>query len=449
MECEEWIMQNECESDEDDVCEKDKGDVVERIKREEYNTIKKMLDPKLPTEKEVEDHERFHIPYRNWCPICVQAKGRDTNHDVSLRERKISEYCFDYCFPGDEFGFKLTVLAGRERLTGNWMATAVPTKGSSGMFVVDKCLEFMQELGDHEGKVIVKNDQEPSIQFLIKDLVKAREDGKTLLEESPVKSSGSNGVAERGIQSVEGQIRAIYLGFQKRMGKRIDTRERIVTFIPEYAAYLMNRLEEGKDGKVGYERIKGKKPTVLGLEFGEKLLYKIKIKDKLEKINARWEYGIFVGIRQRSGELWVGTPSGIIKTRAVKRIPVEKRWDDDCLEWIKGAPWIKYKGAEDADGDMPEGVPESEKERTESTNKNNQPIIIETRQRAPRDFYIKKEDAEKHGYTRGCGGCSSWFRGLGRQPHTEKCRDRFRDLLKDEARVKNQETRKKNLKRRN
>ena len=75
MECEEWILQNECESEEDIVCEMGKGDVVERIKREEDKiVIKKMLDPKLPTEKEVEDHERFHIPYRNWCPICVQSK---------------------------------------------------------------------------------------------------------------------------------------------------------------------------------------------------------------------------------------------------------------------------------------------------------------------------------------------------------------------------------------
>ena len=50
----------------------------------------------------------------------------------------------------------------------------------------------------------------------------------------------------------------------------MDTRERIGMFFPEYAAYLKNRLEEGKDGKAPYERSKGKEPTVLGLEFGEK-----------------------------------------------------------------------------------------------------------------------------------------------------------------------------------
>ena len=57
------------------------------------------------------------------------------------------------------------MLVGKERLTKNWMATAVPTKGSSGMFSVDKCLEFIQELGDAEGRIIVKNDQEPSMQY--------------------------------------------------------------------------------------------------------------------------------------------------------------------------------------------------------------------------------------------------------------------------------------------
>ena len=59
-----------------------------------------------------------------------------------------------------------------------------------------------------------------------------------------------------------------------------------MNFILEYASYLMNRLEVGKDGKVAYDRAKGKKPTVLGVEFGEKLLYKVKPTAKLQKINS-------------------------------------------------------------------------------------------------------------------------------------------------------------------
>ena len=75
----------------------------------------------------------------------------------------MSEDCFDYCFPGDEFGYKLTVLVGAERLTGMKFATAVPTKGSSGKLAVDKALEFLAEVGDMDGQVVIKNDQQPSI----------------------------------------------------------------------------------------------------------------------------------------------------------------------------------------------------------------------------------------------------------------------------------------------
>ena len=96
--------------------------------------------------KEVEEHRLTHLPYRNWCTICVKAKGKDLDHrKVVTEDRGVSEYAFDYCFPGDEFGYKLTILAGRERLTGLNFATAVPTKGSSGRFAVDKALDFIEE----------------------------------------------------------------------------------------------------------------------------------------------------------------------------------------------------------------------------------------------------------------------------------------------------------------
>ena len=260
----------------------------------------------------------------------------------------------------------MTTLVGKERLSGMKFATSVPCKGSSGKFVVDKALDFIEEVGDANGRIILKNDQEPSMQHFVQDLLKAREDGRTILEESPVKSSGSNGMVERGVQGIEGQLRALWLAFQDRMGEKLDAKEKIATFIPDYAAYLMNRLEVGKDGKTAYERTKGKKPTVLGIEFGEKVLYKIKPSQKMEKINARWDYGIFVGVRRRSGELWIAAQDQIFSVRSVRRIAVEQRWSRDCVEWVSRVPWNKYKDAMDADGDLPEGVSVEEKKGSEN-----------------------------------------------------------------------------------
>eukprot|EP00973_Karenia_brevis_P039476 5448959-Karenia_brevis.AAC.1 len=77
---------------------------------------------------------------------------------------------------------------------------------------------------------------------------------------------------------------------QKRGRERERERERVVAFIPEYAAYLYNRLHKGDDGKTAYERIKGKKPSVVAIEFAEKVLYRKSKGAKLEKIKSGWEY---------------------------------------------------------------------------------------------------------------------------------------------------------------
>ena len=125
----------------------------------------------------------------------MRCKGKDLDHRKAVdEERGVSEYAFDYCFPGDEFGFKLVVLVDQEKITGMHFATAVPTKGSIGRFAVDEAIDFMTELGDATGRALVKTDQEPAIKTFVKDLVAAREEGRTITEESPVKSSGSNSV---------------------------------------------------------------------------------------------------------------------------------------------------------------------------------------------------------------------------------------------------------------
>ncbi len=98
-------------------------------------------------------------------------------------------------------------------------------------------------------------------------------------------------------------MRTMKSALEGRIGCKVSAQRRIISFMADYAGYLVNRLEVGKDGKTSYERSKGKKAKVLGVEFGEKLLWKVYQKDKMEKLNPRWEYGIFVGVKRRSGEV--------------------------------------------------------------------------------------------------------------------------------------------------
>ena len=43
--------------------------------------------PKQPTQQEVQEHNLTHMPYRNWCPICVQGNGRSTSHSTTNKSK--------------------------------------------------------------------------------------------------------------------------------------------------------------------------------------------------------------------------------------------------------------------------------------------------------------------------------------------------------------------------
>ena len=211
--------------------------------------------------------------------------------------------------------------------------------------------------------------------------------------------------------------------------------------MPEYAAYLMNRLKVGEDGKVPYQRFRGKKPSVLSVEFGEKLFYKVKIGNKLQKIKARWKLGIFVGVKWKNGEIIVANQEGVTMARTVRRIPVEKRWSKDSLRRVKWAPWHRYTDAEGADGDVPAGVPEEEEKERGVQAEKEKMVFVKVQDTPPRGFQIRWEDRKEFGATRGCPGCNRWEVGRGRAPHSKECIRRFEECLKGRARFENQKRR--------
>ena len=103
--------------------------------------------------------------------------------------------------------------------------------------------------------------------------------------------------------------------------------------------------------------------------------------------------------------------------------------------WVRRTMWNRFQGDEQADGEIPEGKAVELPPQETKIDQAPQGLTLITKRQVPREFYITKQDAENHGYTRGCPGCGSWFRGVGKQPHTAECRERFRKLMSDDARV--------------
>ena len=169
-----------------------------------------MINPRTPTREEKEEHEKTHLPYRDWCRHCVRGRGTAAAHKMSTEKPEIPELHMDYMFMGDEGeDEKWTILVAKERLLKMVMATAIPWK-TFGEFAAKRVVAFLKEIGCLAIDVNVKTDNEEVIKNLAEDVTRFRAaaggQGRFNIETSPEYSSASNGVVERGVRSVQAQI---------------------------------------------------------------------------------------------------------------------------------------------------------------------------------------------------------------------------------------------------
>ena len=396
----------------------------------------KVADPRLPNADEIEQHNLTHLPYRSWCPHCVRGKGKTMDHRKVDRERTVREIHVDYCFMGTKSDTSAkSILVAKEYESKSVMASVVPVKGSSQEFPARRIVAFIRELGLEGQDIVLRSDQEPAIQDLLREVGKKRLPAKTFFENSPVGSSASNGIVERGVQTVQGQIRVLRDALGMRLQTEIMSSHNILSWLVEFAGVLINRYEVGRDGKTPHERLRGKQSRLLGLEFGEKLNFRRSpIGTKMAKLDTLWSDGVFLGYRTASGEIVVGTADGVYKTRTVKRKAQEHRWDKQNLDMVGGVPWRTSPGEqEEADGVMPAvdigmELPEVPIERPP----------VEEKKIIPRRLYIKVGDIQRFGATVNCNGCVATLRGQRGIPHTDSCRKRLTEEIgkHDAERVK-------------
>ena len=62
------------EEDDDEVLKFDE-EVEKKAAVVDGRCVRKLADPRRPSQAEVDEHELTHIPYRNWCAVCVCVCG--------------------------------------------------------------------------------------------------------------------------------------------------------------------------------------------------------------------------------------------------------------------------------------------------------------------------------------------------------------------------------------
>ena len=315
--------------------------------------IRMPTNPADPTPEERERHYATHLPYRSWCPVCVQARAREDGHYARTREeREVGLPCIamDYAETGDlrekseddakskeedllenkdeADVYKRKLLVGRDKWSSHTFVHLVKCKGTEDPHVVKKVRDSIEELGYR--KILLKTDGEPALVQVQEAVIKSRMQ-EAIPENPPAHDPQSNGVAEAAVREVKAQIRAVKIGLESRIKVKIQPDWPIIEWIIPHSADLINRYQLGNDGKTPHYRIFRKFFNGKSVECGEQVWAKPKRSQEIRlklSMKSNWIEGTWVGFVRRSNEHLVALPNGgpVLRVRTIKRRPDSMKW---------------------------------------------------------------------------------------------------------------------------
>ena len=112
--------------------------------------FKAIKDPGCPTQQEIDHHNIMHLPPRSWCPVCIEARGKEDPHFTKKEkeERDKPTVGFDYKTLGQAESpeEKETVLIIRNAQTLYGFSHVVDQKGPGDDWILDKVLKDIERL---------------------------------------------------------------------------------------------------------------------------------------------------------------------------------------------------------------------------------------------------------------------------------------------------------------
>ena len=203
----------------------------------EMQTPRAVRAPHQPSQREIDDHDITHCPYRAWCEACVRGQAKDDCHLTITgmdADSSVTRVCIDYCFITEKVKAKeddhiqevkanvsMTILVMLETMCRSIWAYAVDHKGSDS-WLSEQIIDDLETVGLANERIVIKADQEVAITDLQRSVARLRKDYGSALEQSRVGDSNSNGRIESAIQDLKGLIRTLKASLEIKVGSRID-----------------------------------------------------------------------------------------------------------------------------------------------------------------------------------------------------------------------------------
>ena len=137
----------------------------------------------------------------------------------------------------------------------------------------------------------------------------------------------------------------------------------------------------------------------------------------MNRMNPRYQYGIWLGMRSNSAECFIGNAEGVFRAREIRRLEPRDRWDKEAIRNVIGVPWRMTDGRWTVD------TPEVRVDPIPI------PPLPFDGARVQRER-ITKQDIDEFGATVGCPGCNAIKDNKRRQAHSDRCRRRIEESLR-------------------
>ena len=306
--------------------------------QQEARKAKGIPAPRQPTEQERMEHELTHLPYRSWCPLCVQGKGRADNHPKQHSKTPVIQVDITY-YKSIRETKTTPVLTAVDVETGMCMAAQIEDR-THHMQYLSTCLQqFLMECGRTQATLnntVIQSDQEDFLKALLK--MTATAVGNIAVREAPAYTSQAQGSVERFHRTLMGQIRTLKLQLENNYGIHLSTTHPIIPWLVKHAAYLLNRYSVHSDGNTSYYRRWNKEHKTPICEFGETVLYMIPTAKHRPKMEARFFQAIWFGKDTSTNENILGISGQIGKARTIRRQTKPDKYNKQMMDIIDSTP---------------------------------------------------------------------------------------------------------------
>ncbi len=265
--------------------------------------VKVARDPGSPSKEEVNQHNCTHMPFRPWCEVCVESRGREDPHFQKRKKnpgeaRDKPTVGLDYKTFGQAANEedKVTMIVARDRQTKMTFAHVTDCKGPRDEWIVNRLVEDIGTLGHAD--VIIKTDGEPAL-VKVMEAMQGKRTHASIPEHPPAYDPQSNGAIEKAVDEVMGVLRCLKIGLERRIRTEIHARWPIVHWLVEHACTVINRYQVGVDGHTPFRRLTGKECQQCTVEIGEQIMAKPKrcpTANRKRSLRSKWVHGTWVGM---------------------------------------------------------------------------------------------------------------------------------------------------------